>query len=89
MDIRGGKTGFIYKAGYCLATLLKMPQGDQVAVVVLGARNNALRFMETKHIFNWLNEQAPGVFGKPQPQQEVDVAQPFRAAPAGLKPCAT
>ncbi len=70
MDIRGGKTGFIYKAGYCLATLLKMPQGDQVAVVVLGARNNALRFMETKHIFNWLNEQAPGVFGKPQSQQE-------------------
>jgi D-alanyl-D-alanine endopeptidase (penicillin-binding protein 7) len=61
MDVRGGKTGFIYKAGYCLATLLKLPQGDQVAVVVLGARNNALRFMETKHIFNWLNEKASGI----------------------------
>ncbi len=69
MDVRGGKTGFIYKAGYCLATLLKMPQGEQVSVVVLGARNNALRFMETKHIFNWLNDKTPGVFAKPQPQQ--------------------
>lgn len=68
MDVRGGKTGFIYKAGYCLATLLKMPQGEQVSVVVLGARNNALRFMETKHIVNWLNDKTPGVFGKPQPQ---------------------
>ncbi|MGH9331617.1 MAG: D-alanyl-D-alanine carboxypeptidase family protein, partial [Vicinamibacterales bacterium] len=71
MDVRGGKTGFIYKAGYCLATLLKLPQGDQVAVVVLGARNNTLRFMEIKHIFNWLNEKPSGLFSKqpPLPQQ--------------------
>jgi D-alanyl-D-alanine endopeptidase (penicillin-binding protein 7) len=68
MDVRGGKTGFIYKAGYCLATLLKMPQGEQVSVVVLGARNNTLRFMETKHIVNWLNDKASGIFGK-TPQQ--------------------
>jgi D-alanyl-D-alanine carboxypeptidase len=64
LDVRGGKTGFIYKAGYCLATLLKMPQGDQVSVVVLGARNNALRFMETKHIFNWL--AGTDLLAKPQ-----------------------
>ena len=37
MDVRGGKTGFIRAAGYCLATLLRLPQGEQVAVVVLGA----------------------------------------------------
>ena len=40
--------------GYCLATLLKLPQSeDQIAVVVLGARSNAGRFLETRHIFNW------------------------------------
>ena len=37
VDVRGGKTGFITKAGYCLATLLRLPQtNQQVAVVVLG-----------------------------------------------------
>jgi D-alanyl-D-alanine endopeptidase (penicillin-binding protein 7) len=55
VDVRGGKTGFITKAGYCLATLLRLPQtNQQVAVVVLGARSNAGRFMETRHLFNWL-----------------------------------
>jgi D-alanyl-D-alanine endopeptidase (penicillin-binding protein 7) len=55
IDVRGGKTGFISKAGYCLATLLRLPQSDdQVAVVVLGARSNAARFWETRHILNWL-----------------------------------
>ncbi len=58
VDVRGGKTGFISKAGYCLATLLRLPQsGQQVAVVVLGARSNAGRFMETRHLFNWLASQ--------------------------------
>src|SRR4030095_3861582 len=38
VDVLGGKTGFITKAGYCLATLLKLPQSHhQGAVVVLGA----------------------------------------------------
>lgn len=55
VEVRGGKTGFIRKAGYCLATLLRLPQSqDQIAVVVLGARSNAARFWETRHIFNWL-----------------------------------
>ena len=26
IDVRGGKTGFIRKSGYCLATLLQVPQ---------------------------------------------------------------
>src|SRR4029079_3037069 len=48
VEVRAGKTGFISKAGYCLATLLRLPGGGrQVAVVVLGARSNAGRFMET------------------------------------------
>ena len=54
-----GKTGFISKAGYCLATLLRLPQtNQQVAVVVLGARSNAGRFMETRHLFNWLSSKS-------------------------------
>ena len=74
VDVRGGKTGFINKAGYCLATLLRLPQtNQQVAVVVLGARSNAGRFMETRHLFNWLSSKsALNLLGTaPQP-----VAQP-------------
>ena len=65
----GGKTGFIRSSGYCLATLLRLPQtNDEVAVVVLGARSNAGRFMETKHLLNWITAKAQlfGVSGQPQ-----------------------
>jgi serine-type D-Ala-D-Ala endopeptidase (penicillin-binding protein 7) len=59
VDVQAGKTGFISKAGYCLATLLKLPQGGpQVAVVVLGAKSNASRFWETRHLFNWMTSKA-------------------------------
>jgi D-alanyl-D-alanine endopeptidase (penicillin-binding protein 7) len=68
VDVLGGKTGFISKAGYCLATLLRLPQGNQVAVVVLGAGSNTGRFWETRHLFNWLNEKAGDLFGKDQQQ---------------------
>jgi D-alanyl-D-alanine endopeptidase (penicillin-binding protein 7) len=75
VDVQAGKTGFIGKAGYCLATLLRLPQGGpQVAVVVLGAQSNAGRFWETRHLFNWLSGKAQEVFGttgaiaaRPQP----------------------
>ncbi len=66
MDVMGGKTGFITKAGYCLATLLRLPQGNQVAVVVLGAQSNPGRFWETRHLFSWLSEKASVIFGKEQ-----------------------
>jgi len=66
VDVLGGKTGFISKAGYCLATLLRLPQGGpQVAVVVLGARSNAGRFWETRHLFNWLSSKASDLFATP------------------------
>ena len=72
MDVVGGKTGFIGKAGYCLATLLRLPQGNQVAFVVLGARSNPGRFWETRHLFNWLQDKAGTLFGKEeQPQEPV------------------
>ena len=79
VDVRAGKTGFITKAGYCLATLLRLPDsGHQVAVVVLGARSNAGRFMETQNLFNWLSTKAATVFATktavvPQPAVELAV----------------
>jgi D-alanyl-D-alanine endopeptidase (penicillin-binding protein 7) len=72
VDVRAAKTGFISKAGYCLATLLRMPQGSQVAVVVLGARSNAARFLETKNLFQWMSTQASSLLS----------AAPAPAAPA-------
>jgi D-alanyl-D-alanine endopeptidase (penicillin-binding protein 7) len=72
VDVLGGKTGFITKAGYCLATLLRLPQSNhQVAVVVLGAGSNSGRFWETRHLFNWLSEKASDVFTKDQEQEQA------------------
>jgi len=71
VDVRAGKTGFISRAGYCLATLLRLPQaqgGQQVAVVVLGARSNAGRFMESRNLFNWVSSKATTLFA-PKEQQ--------------------
>jgi D-alanyl-D-alanine carboxypeptidase len=68
MEVRAAKTGFITKAGYCLATLLRLPQGgQQVAVVVLGARSNAGRFNETQNLFAWLSSRAATVFATQSP----------------------
>jgi D-alanyl-D-alanine endopeptidase (penicillin-binding protein 7) len=63
LDVIGAKTGFIAKAGYCLATLLRMPQGPQVAVVVLGAANSTMRFWEARHLFNWVVGRNAGLIG--------------------------
>jgi len=66
VDVQAGKTGFISKAGYCLATLLRLPQGGPpVAVVVLGAKSNAGRFWETRHLLNWLTGKAESLIGTP------------------------
>ena len=43
---------------------VKLPQGGpQVAVVVLGAKSNAGRFWETRHLFNWLSSKAQDLIG--------------------------
>ena len=66
VDVQAGKTGFIRNSGYCLATLLRLPQGGpQVAVVVLGAKSNAGRFWETRHLFNWFASKAEDLLGSP------------------------
>jgi D-alanyl-D-alanine carboxypeptidase len=75
IDVVGGKTGFISRSGYCLATLLRLPQsGQQVAFVVLGAKTNASRFWETRHLFNWMTSRTKalleGDFQHQQQQQE-------------------
>jgi len=71
MDVVGGKTGFISKSGYCLATLLRLPQtGHQVAFVVLGAQSNPGRFWETRHLFNWLTDKASTLFSKEELQSQ-------------------
>jgi D-alanyl-D-alanine endopeptidase (penicillin-binding protein 7) len=72
IDVVGGKTGFINRSGYCLATLLRLPStGQQVAVVVLGAKSNASRFWETRHLFNWMSARTKAVLdGEAQQQQE-------------------
>jgi D-alanyl-D-alanine carboxypeptidase len=58
LDVRAGKTGFISKAGYGLATLLQLPDyGPQLAMVVLGARSHAGQFMETRNLYNWLHRR--------------------------------
>jgi serine-type D-Ala-D-Ala endopeptidase (penicillin-binding protein 7) len=63
-DVLGGKTGFISRSGYCVATLLRLPQsGQQVAVVVLGAKSNQGRFWETRHLFNWLTAHTQRLLG--------------------------
>jgi D-alanyl-D-alanine endopeptidase (penicillin-binding protein 7) len=75
IDVLAGKTGFIGRSGYCLATLLRLPQsGQQVAVVVLGAKSNASRFWETRHLFNWMSTRTKalleGEFQTQSSQQE-------------------
>jgi serine-type D-Ala-D-Ala endopeptidase (penicillin-binding protein 7) len=68
LSVRGAKTGFISRSGYCLATLLRLPQTHQdVAVVVLGARSNAGRFLETRNLFNWFAAKASVIFATATP----------------------
>lgn len=64
VNVLAGKTGFISKAGYCLATLLQAPEGAPVAVVVLGAANSTLRFWEARHLFNWAVERTSGLLNR-------------------------
>jgi D-alanyl-D-alanine endopeptidase (penicillin-binding protein 7) len=72
VDVRAGKTGFITKAGYCLATVLRLQGSSQdVAVVVFGARSNAGRFMESRNLFNWVSSKSATLFAaKPTTEQQ-------------------
>ncbi len=50
-DVRGGKTGFISEAGYCLATWVSTSSRDVISVV-LGAPSNSVRFSETRRLID-------------------------------------
>lgn len=53
-EIRGGKTGHISEAGYCLATWIRTDQRDMIAVV-LGAPTNATRFADVIRLVQHTN----------------------------------
>lgn len=73
VSVQAAKTGFISRSGYCLATLLRLPQSEQqVAVVVLGARSNAGRFLEAQNLFNWFAAKASTVFATATPVAHQD-----------------
>jgi D-alanyl-D-alanine endopeptidase (penicillin-binding protein 7) len=48
-EVKGGKTGFISSAGYCLATWVHA-QGRDMIAVVLGAPTNATRFADVMRL---------------------------------------
>ena len=52
-DVKGGKTGFINEAGYCVATWVSTSSREVIAVV-LGARSNAGRFAEARRLIDRL-----------------------------------
>lgn len=76
VDVRGGKTGFIRAAGYCLATLIQVPEGAQVAVVVLGATNSTVRFWEARHLLNWVVGRSNGLVGGEPPSAPDGAPEP-------------
>ena len=55
--VRGGKTGYIDEAGYCLAAVVKLPGSDPLAVVVLGSRSNSGRFTDVRRLVDWVSTQ--------------------------------
>jgi D-alanyl-D-alanine endopeptidase (penicillin-binding protein 7) len=68
VEVMAGKTGFITKSGYCLATLLRLPKGNPDSDLVLGATSNNGRFWETRHLFSWLNTKAAELFKEQAPK---------------------
>ena len=57
-DVRAGKTGYIRRAGFCVAAVLQLSESDPVAVVILGARSNSGRFRDARRLVDWLTTQA-------------------------------
>jgi D-alanyl-D-alanine endopeptidase (penicillin-binding protein 7) len=55
LEVKSGKTGYISKAGYCLAMWVRSGSRDLIAVV-LGAPSNPARFAETRRILQELSQ---------------------------------
>lgn len=55
LDIKGGKTGYIDEAGYCLVNLINCDTcGKGIIVVILGANSKEGRFQENKFLSQWV-----------------------------------
>ena len=54
-EILGGKTGFIFEAGYCFATWVRTEGRDLIAVV-LGAPTNATRFADAVRLIQKVSQ---------------------------------
>ena len=55
-DVRGGKTGYIRAAGYCLATCVR-ESGRELITVVLGSPSNPARFNETNIVLGKVTKE--------------------------------
>ena len=65
--VQGGKTGYIDASGYCLATVVRVPGADPLAMVVLGVGSNSGRFRDVTRLVDWVSKQGrslivPGVY---------------------------
>jgi D-alanyl-D-alanine carboxypeptidase len=49
----GGKTGYLYEAGYCFGAAASNEAGNRVVAVVLGAPSKEERFKEVKRLLWW------------------------------------
>lgn len=59
-DVKSGKTGFIRRSGYCLATWVSTESRDVIAVV-FGAPSNRARFAEARKLIDRMGSSpAPG-----------------------------
>ncbi len=52
-DLDGGKTGYIFEAGWCFVTRANDSEGHSVTTVVLGARSKYQRFRQTTRMLDW------------------------------------
>ena len=65
--VQGGKTGYIDASGYCLATVVRVPGADPLAMVVLGVGSSSSRFRDVTRLVDWVSKQGrslvvPGVY---------------------------
>jgi D-alanyl-D-alanine carboxypeptidase len=56
-DLDGGKTGYIYEAGWCFVTRANGKNGHSLTTVVLGARSKYQRFRQTTKMLDWAFKQ--------------------------------
>ncbi len=56
-QVEAGKTGYIEKSAYCLATILSEVGGREITVVVLGAPTNGSRFTAARRLADFVFKQ--------------------------------